>query len=763
LSNFNLWLNETLANIGRTGHGRPIALVWMAVFLTFIIFSDLSPLKAAKLALFDGYQSLCPRKVKSDSVVIVEIDEATLGALGQWPWPRNYLAALIDAIASLKPSAIGLDIIMSEPDHASPQAIAESRPDLPKETLKILTKSASNDSLLAASFSNVPTVLGAAGFSFRTSVTFNGFKTSEILVQGGELVSWLNAYPYVLASLPEFQAAARGQALLSNNPEKGVVRRVALLTAINGTVTPGLSLEMLRVANGVNNIIANVGHQGIKAVNIANKYIPLQSNGEAWVSYDKPSRKRYISALSILKSEVPPNQVSGKMVLVGLTGLGLQDMITTPTGEQRPGVEVHAQLLESFVDNQFLLRPWWMQWIEAGILMTVGLFLIWKLPGTKVKNYSRARSNEKNQETNHSVLSRMQSDSISAFANPHLIQDRRKRARPGGKISARVVTRIVFVLFVVLFSSGLVLFNWAGMLFDSITLFVALGIILSSLFFSAVIEFEKQRKEAENALQNQRMKAAQMLGELNAARKIQLGTLPKSDNSFPGELRFQIEAMLEPAKQVGGDLYDFFLIDNKRLFFIIGDVSGKGLPASLFMVVTKALVKSAALRENDNIGTIISQANMELARENPEMLFVTGLAGLLDLDTGVLELVNAGHDAPWHINNQGHIERIEGNGGPPLGVMDEYNYPYKKVQLSIGDTLLFVTDGVYEAMNSNDELYSTDRITEVLERVGVQSTMRQLREELREDLRIFVGEAEPSDDITLLVLQWQGLALSQAK
>jgi adenylate cyclase len=232
--------------------------------------------------------------------------------------------------------------------------------------------------------------------------------------------------------------------------------------------------------------------------------------------------------------------------------------------------------------------------------------------------------------------------------------------------------------------------------------------------------------------------------------------LPNADNAFPGESRFQIEAMLEPAKQVGGDLYDFFLIDETRLFFIIGDVSGKGLPASLFMVVTKALVKSAALRENSNIGAIISQANMELARENPEMLFVTGLAGLLDLDTGVLELVNAGHDAPWHIDNQGTIERVEGNGGPPLGVMDSYNYPYKKVQLSVGDTLLFVTDGVYEAMNSNDELYGTDRITDLLVRVASNSTLNQLSEDLREDLRLFVGEAEPSDDVTLLVLHWRG-------
>ena len=711
------------------------------------------PFKAARLSLFDEYQSLLPRKPKSQPVVIVEVDEATLGALGQWPWPRNYFAALIDAIAAHKPSAVGLDIIMPEPDHASPQAVAESRPDLPEDVLKSLAKAASNDSLLANSLANAPAVLGSAGFSVRTSVTLDGLRTRAIPVHGSDPLPWLNVYPYVLASLPEFQAAAKGQALLSSSPERGVVRRAAVLTAINGSVTPGLSLEMLRVAHGVPNIIADVGPHGISAAEIGSMRIPLQSNGEAWVHFDKASRHRYISALSVLKNEVPEDRIAGKMVLVGLTGLGLQDMITTPFGDQRPGVEVHAQLIESFEDGVFLTRPWWISQFELGILIVGGLLMIWKLPKVKSKVSVRRQSDNRALQVKPNSQTAMAGGSAAV---PQPFQERRKRARPGGRIRPRVIGSLVIFFVLILFGSGLVLFRWSGLLFDSITLFIGLTTILGSLFFSAAIEYEQQRKEADEALQNQRLKAAQMTGELNAARRIQLGTLPDASTAFPGETRFEIEAMLEPARQVGGDLYDFFMIDEKRLFFIIGDVAGKGLPASLFMVVTKALAKSAALRGSDNIGTIISKANVEMARENPEMLFVTGIAGILDVESGMLELVNAGHDAPWHISAMGITERITGGGGPPLGVMDEFDYPFKTIQLDVGDTLLFLTDGVSEAMNAKDDLYGTDRITALLKRSGTHHSPKDLASALREDVRVFVGDTEPSDDITLMVVHWLG-------
>jgi len=738
-----------------------MAVALLAGLVLLFIFPEipLSPFKPIRVVLFDRYQSLSPRIPQSAPVVIVEIDEATLGALGQWPWPRNYLAALIDAIAALKPAAVGLDIIMPEPDHASPRAVAESRPDLPENVRKGLVGAPSNDSLLAASISGAPIVLGAAGFPFHTSETLDGLRTRPVEVQGDDPLPWLNSYPYVLASLPEFQAAAHGQALLSSNPENGVVRRASVLSNLNGTLIPGLSLEMLRIAHSAKSIEVETDRHGVKAVTIGDLHIPLQGNGEAWVHFDKASRDRSISALSLLKGEVPPERIAGKMVLVGLTGLGLQDLITTPMGDRRPGVEVHAQLIESIEDGRVLTRPWWLLWVETGILVCWGLLLIWFVPESKLRTASRrgeaAQRGVAQRGTAHRSASSTGKPVLPGSPAQPVVHERRSRDRTQGNKS-KYSKLLPVVLSALLFGAGLAIFRWADMLFDAASLFMALNSVLGSLSYSNAIEIKSQHKRAERSLQEQRMKAAQVAGELDAARRIQLGTLPVAATAFPGETRFEIEAILEPVRQVGGDLYDFFMIDKRRLFFVIGDVSGKGLPASLFMVVTKALAKSAALRGNDGIGAIVTTANMEMARENPEMLFVTAVAGILDVENGALELVNAGHDAPWRISSSGSLESIDGDGGPPLCVLEDFVYPVQQLQLAVGDTLFLLTDGITEAMNAKKELYGMQRVNSLLSSSAVNQHPTELVTALREDVRAFVGDTEPSDDMTLLVLRWTG-------
>lgn len=637
-------------------------------------------------------------------MVIVEIDEASLGALGQWPWPRNYTAALIDAIAAHKPAAIGLDIILPEPDHASPEALAESRPDLPDPVRQALSKAASNDQMLAASLASAPVVLGAAGFPFRTHATREGLRLREVRVEGSQTPYRLKSYPYVLASLPEFQAVAKGQALLSSDPEKGVVRRATLLSSVNGAIVPGLALEMLRIAQGAPEIVVKTGKQGIEAVRIGSQRIPLQPNGKAWVHFDRPSDRMKISALSVLKGEVPAERISGKMVLVGVTGLGLLDLITTPLGDRRAGVEVHAQMIESIADQHFLLRPKWLRWLELGLFLTGGLLLIWLVPHVK----------------------------------------------------PRVATFMASILYVLLFGSGFLLFRATGLLLDAASLFAGLNVVFGSLLSSVFLETDRQRRLAVQALQQQREAAARVAGELEAARRIQMGSLPDAATLFADEKRFEIDALLEPARQVGGDLYDFYRLDEQRLFFVIGDVSGKGLPASLFMAVTKALAKSAALRGQEGIGAIVATAGQELARENPEMLFVTLLAGILDADQGTLEFVNAGHDDPWLLSPSGGIKRIRSAGGPPLCVLDDFHYPVEHLQLAAGETLCLVTDGISEAMNAQQEFYGNERLARVLARAADDPQPGKVIAALREDVRAFVGAAEPSDDLTLLAVRWLG-------
>jgi serine phosphatase RsbU (regulator of sigma subunit) len=309
-----------------------------------------------------------------------------------------------------------------------------------------------------------------------------------------------------------------------------------------------------------------------------------------------------------------------------------------------------------------------------------------------------------------------------------------------------------------LFALGLGLFQWRGWLFDALVPGLGLTLVFASLIASGLIEARRQQQAAERALQAQREAAARVAGELEAARRIQLGSLPVAAYAFPGESRFEIDALLEPAREVGGDLYDFFMLDANRLFFVVGDVSGKGLPASLFMAVAKALSKSAALRRESGVEEIVSTANIELSRENPEMLFVTLVAGILDVSNGALQLCNAGHDAPFVTAPDGSVHRLDGDGGPPLCVLDDFPYPVMHHQLAAGETLCLITDGVSEAMNAAAELYGCERLVVCLE--GGHHSASEVLQAVREDVRSFVLEAEASDDLTLVTLRWLGAAPS---
>jgi serine phosphatase RsbU (regulator of sigma subunit) len=272
-------------------------------------------------------------------------------------------------------------------------------------------------------------------------------------------------------------------------------------------------------------------------------------------------------------------------------------------------------------------------------------------------------------------------------------------------------------------------------------------------------EADRQRRALRQALEQERESAARAAGELEAAQRIQMGMLPPPSASFYGDSRFSLQALIEPAKSVGGDLYDFFKLDSDHLFFMVGDVAGKGLPASIFMAVSKALYKSAALRmEHDaDIGDVMRAANEEIARDNPEMLFVTVFAGILDLRSGELNWCNAGHDSPFCLRpDQTTPTRLDGESGPPLCVIDKYPYHSEHYRLLPTEALCLFTDGVTEAMNAGNELYGRQRLFSALRLSFGATDAMQLVNAVIDDVRAFVLDTERSDDLTILAMRWKG-------
>lgn len=246
-------------------------------------------------------------------------------------------------------------------------------------------------------------------------------------------------------------------------------------------------------------------------------------------------------------------------------------------------------------------------------------------------------------------------------------------------------------------------------------------------------------------------------GELTAARDIQVGMLPRRFPPFPGRADLDVFALLEPAKQVGGDLYDYFLIDRNRLFFVVGDVAGKGVPAALFMAMTTTLFKAQALSAAST-DEIMNRVNAELARDNVAEMFVTAFAGILDLRDGRVTYSDGGHEAPFIIRSDGKVERLRKKQGMAMGIFDDIIYQADEFALQPGDALILFTDGVSEATGPDDELYTADRIRTALERSRANPSARFIAEGLADSVRTFVGEIPQSDDIAILVVCYEGPA-----
>ncbi|MCW5758633.1 MAG: SpoIIE family protein phosphatase, partial [Phenylobacterium sp.] len=244
-------------------------------------------------------------------------------------------------------------------------------------------------------------------------------------------------------------------------------------------------------------------------------------------------------------------------------------------------------------------------------------------------------------------------------------------------------------------------------------------------------------------------------GELSAARDIQVGMLPRRFPPFPARTDVDIFALLESAKQVGGDLYDYVLVDEHRLFFVVGDVSGKGVPAALFMAMTTTLFKATALTAM-TIGEVIARVNAELSRDNAAQMFVTAFAGVLDLRTGRVDYAVGGHEPPFLRRADGAITRLPKARGIALGVFEEAEFETASCQLAPGDALILFTDGVSEATNAAEDLYTIARIETALSTALPDSSARGIAQGLAEDVRVFVGEAPQADDVAILVVRYEG-------
>lgn len=682
----------------------PLGLI---ILISFHLMSIIPYQDVLRTTSFDLYQILIPRERVSAPVVIVEIDEPSLKKYGQWPWPRSLLADLVNRVNEMEPAAIAIDIIMPEPGRSSMCHATRYIPNIDAKLIQQACELPSNDELLANALFNSKAILGIAGMNAIAEENNRKIIVAPMLSVGEDPRPFMPSFNSALQNIIQLDSAAGGHAILNADMERGVIRKVPLVARIGDTVLPSLSLEILRIASGSPVFKVKSSKSGIENVSIGELIIPTQADGTTWVHYSHHDPSRFVSAVDILNGTAVTEDLNRKLVLVGFSGIGLVDFPSTTLGERVPGVEIHAQVLETIFDGTTLIRPHWALWAEAALMLLLGLFVLYS----------------------------------------------------ANRLKAALLVPILIGITAVVIGGALLAFSQAYLLIDVLSPLFLFFVLYGTMQADSLIREEAQIEQLEVNIRMQREEAAKVRGEMEAARRFQMGIVPDTHATFLNENRLDIAASMEPAKMVGGDLYDCFMLDEHRAFISVGDVCGKGVPASLFMVISKTLCKSIALRDETDIldlGGLVSLANKEISRDNPEMLFVTAFIGVLDLRNGKLAYCNAGHERPLICAPESNPVELPGLGGPPISTVEEWDYKTHHYQLSPKEFLCIFSDGIPEAVNNKEELFGHDRLTSILARIDNTKNSKELMERILKDVYSFVEGAEPYDDLTLMVVHWQG-------
>jgi adenylate cyclase len=360
----------------RFGIARLVCLALLVGLAAFRI-ADLPAIEELRVRTFDTFQLIDPRVKTARPVAIVDIDETSLAKLGQWPWPRTRIADMVTNLTKLGAVVIAFDVIFSEPDRLNPDAAADTFRNLDEATREKLRALPSNDQVFADTMRRSRVVLGESGLPYVLSDLDKTLPVTGLAMLGEDPQRFMFNFPGLLRNTPVLEKAAGGRGLLTINPERdGIVRRVPMIMQAQGTTMPSLSFEILRVVTGTDTIFIKSGVEGIKSIAVKGLEVPTDRNGQIWVHFAHYDPSLYVSAVDVLEGRVPPEKIARKLVLIGTSAVGLNDIKTTPISPAMPGVEIHAQVLEAALTKKLLSQPPYGPLLEFGAALLLGILVI---------------------------------------------------------------------------------------------------------------------------------------------------------------------------------------------------------------------------------------------------------------------------------------------------------------------------------------------------------------------------------------------------
>jgi adenylate cyclase len=358
------------------GYARLVCLALLIGFAALRV-ADPGPIQELRVRTFDSFQRIDPRVKAARPVTIVDIDERSLAKLGQFPWPRTRIADLVTDLTRLGAIVIAFDVIFSEPDRLNPDVAAETFRDLDEESRARLRALPSNDQLFADAMRGSRVVLGESGLPYVISELDKTLPVTGLAMLGEDPQRFMFEFTGLLRNTPVLEKAAGGRGMLTINPERdGIVRRVPMIMQAQGATMPSLSFETLRLATGTDTIFIKSDQAGIQSIGVKGFSIPTDRNGQLWVHFARHDPLIYLSAIDVLDGGVAPEMIKGKLVLVGTSAVGLNDIKTTPVSPAMPGVEIHAQVLEAALTRSLLTQPPYGALVEFGAALLLGVLVI---------------------------------------------------------------------------------------------------------------------------------------------------------------------------------------------------------------------------------------------------------------------------------------------------------------------------------------------------------------------------------------------------
>ena len=661
--------------------------------------------------VFDGFQRLHPRDLGAMRVAVVAIDSDSLRAIGPWPWSRYDLARLTERIGAAGATAIGYDMVFPEPDRQAPALFAGRYPELTGTTRATVLALPSFDGDFADTLGRYPTVLARAGVvegadAFRERTYVDAGRLPVDAAFAHPLPAGVAHWPQAIASLPEFEETALGHGLINGDPDRdGIVRRVPAVGVLAGTANTGFAVELARVAAGLPGVAPRMRGGVLDGVALGSRTIPVAADGRFHLHFGRMPPRSVVSAADLFRRGFDRRLIAGKVVVLGVTGAGGVDVVSTPLEPRIVGPYVQAQAVDAVQRGGWLARPRWAPVAElgAGIVLALAAALL------------------------------------------------------AGRVGGGVAAGIAIVIVAVALAAAWIAFATAGLLLDPLTPLLIGAAAGAAAFVAMAMRTARLQRRLRAALLEERVSAARAGGELEAARNIQRGMLTPGAALAAIDPRIDIDAQLEPARAIGGDFYDAFALPDGRIAFMVGDVTGKGVPAALFMALSKALARGAIERHADDLGAAVATLSVELSRDNAEDMFVTLLLGTVDPASGALALVNAGHENPLLVRADGAVAELAMAGGPPVCVADDFPYATETFALAPGDGLVVVTDGVTEAQDAAGGFLDRAGAVAVLAALPADWQASAATAALMRAVRDFEAGTEPTDDLTVLALRRHAL------